>query len=1130
MSKTIPPACPIPDTGPKYWRSLDEVSDTPAFRAWVEREFPAGASEMLDPVNRRSFMKLMSASFMLAGVGLTGCRRPVEKIEPFSKMPEDYVHGVARFYATARPVRGSAVPLLAKSHEGRPVKVEGNAEHPLFDPSATGLDRRQAGTDLFTQASILNLYDPDRAQRFANQGKNTTREKALDQLDAIARTAQGNQGKGLAFLLERSSSPSRARLEAGLRQRLPQARWFVHEPVDFDIHRQAASLAFGQPVKPVYQLAKAKRILSLDCDFLGIEEDSFRTIGGFAQGRRLRQSGDDMNRLYAVEALHSVTGTNADHRLRLAPSQIQPFTYLLFAEFIEQSGEGAKNSEAASFAKILRERSAVVPAEPRVWAKACVKDLIAGGAQSIVLAGYRQPLAVHLLAHAFNFYLQSAQGPVLYVEAPAPALDSVVDLAKALQAGEVETLVILGPNPAYDAPADLDWAKSQRKAKTVVRLGDYEDETSVDVDWHLPRAHYLESWGDARTGDGTVVPIQPLIEPMFGGMTDIEVLARIGQLPERKPYDIARATFRELAGGGEFEEAWKKFLHDGYLAGSAAKPVAPRAVAWGKVSTLVMGAELLPAPSASKLEVAFVPDYSAEDGRFNNNGWLQELPDPISKIVWDNVICLSRKTAEELGVVVVDENRMRLKVPVVRLSAGNRTIEGPAWIQPGLADNVAVVSLGYGRAAVGRVGRGTGYNAYPLRSSKGLHVEGGVQLTKTDKRYPLSCTQNHWYMQGRPVIREANLETYRKDPHFAKAYDMHEPPGERDAQGRPKPIYPNPLDAKKEASTHQWGMSIDLNTCVGCSACVIACQSENNIPIVGKDLVNRGREMHWIRIDRYFLHPIDDPQVVSQPMLCQHCEAAPCESVCPVNATVHDQEGLNVMAYNRCVGTRYCSNNCPYKVRRFNFLDYNRRSLEQLKGPFFSSPLVSTTDGEWTLKRWFKDRDRGIRPQDEWDLLKLAKNPEVTVRMRGVMEKCSFCVQRIEGAKIAQKVKAGASNDVMVRDGVIQTACQQVCPAGAIEFGNLKDPASRVVQAKASDRTYEVLEFLATKPRVTYQARVRNPNPEMPGYQAQPASAREYIEAGNRLEGHAAHGSEGAAAHGSSGHEAAKPAQHEGAH
>jgi molybdopterin-containing oxidoreductase family iron-sulfur binding subunit len=433
-----------------------------------------------------------------------------------------------------------------------------------------------------------------------------------------------------------------------------------------------------------------------------------------------------------------------------------------------------------------------------------------------------------------------------------------------------------------------------------------------------------------------------------------------------------------------------------------------------------------------------------------------------------------------------------------------------------LADNVVAVTLGYGRPAPGRVGKATGYNAYPLRTAAALHFAGGAQLALTGQRYPLSCTQNHWFMQGRPVIREGTVESYRQDPHFAKRFDMHEPPGVLDAQGRPKPIYPNPLDKLKETAHHQWGMSIDLNACVGCSACVVACQSENNIPIVGKDQVNRGREMHWIRLDRYFVGPLENPQVVNQPMLCQHCEAAPCESVCPVNATVHDHEGLNVMAYNRCVGTRYCSNNCPYKVRRYNFLDFNRRSLAQLKGPFYASPLVSTTDGEWTLKRWFNDRDRGIRPQDEWDLLKLARNPDVTVRMRGVMEKCSFCLQRIEGAKIAQKVKAGASGDVVVRDGAVQTACQQACPANAIEFGNQDDAASRVAKAKALDRTYEVLEFLATKPRVTYLARLRNPNPDMPEpYRYErPASAEEYIKHGGSLEthheapeaGHAPHG------------------------
>ncbi|MBK9139154.1 MAG: TAT-variant-translocated molybdopterin oxidoreductase [Verrucomicrobia bacterium] len=1103
MSKTIPPACPEPESGPTYWRSLEQLAGTPEFREWAEREFPEGASELRDDWHRRDFMKLMSASFLLAGLGLTGCRRPVETIHPFAKQPEGYIHGVSKYFATAMPARSSAIPLLVKSHEGRPIKIEGNPEHPLNAALTDEAGHKHGGTNLFAQASILNLYDPDRARRFLFKGQNSSRARACDALAELAKKFTDAQGKGMCVLMERSSSPSRARLQQALTAKFPQARWFIYEPMDGALAGQAAAQAFGQAVRPLYRLDKARRILALDADFMAADDDSYLLIRGFAKGRRLRSADDDMNRLYVVESLMTVTGANADHRLRLPSSQVAPLAMFLTAQMIEAGGQKDTTPGAAEFVSALLEKSKGLPEVARTWAAACAEDLMANAGSVVVLAGERQPLEVHLLAHAMNFYLGRQAGAVSYVADVTPPAGTIVELATALNAGEVETLVMLGGNPAYNAPADLDWPAAQRKAGTVIRLGYFEDETAPQCDWHLPLAHYLESWGDLRTADGTLVPVQPLIEPLFGGLTELEVLARLGGLPVTRPYDIARETFKLAVGDAEFEEKWKRYLHDGFLAGTAA-PAVQVEIDWPAITPAVLGLAVPEVPTAQRLEVAFARAYSVDDGRYANNGWLQELPDPVSKITWDNVIALSQKTAQELGVVVVDRNRMDLSVPVLRIAVGNRTIEGPAWIQPGMADGVVGVTLGYGRPRAGRIGRGVGYDAYPIRTSTGMGFASGARLEITNRKFPLSCTQNHWTMQGRPVIREANLEEFRKDPGFANAMNLHEPPGPRGPDGQPKPAYPNPLDTAKLEATHWWGMSVDLNGCVGCSACVIACQSENNIPIVGKEQVNRGREMHWMRIDRYFAGSVAEPQVVNQPMLCQHCEAAPCESVCPVNATVHDNEGLNVMAYNRCVGTRYCSNNCPYKVRRFNFFDYNRRPITEL----YKSPLVSFTDGEWELKRWFKDRDRGSRPQDEWDLVKLAKNPDVTVRMRGVMEKCTFCLQRIEGAKIAQKIKAGASADVAVPDGTFKTACQQACPADAIVFGNLRDETSRVSKATASQRTYKVLEFLQTKPRVTYQARVRNPNPKMPDYHAQPLTTREYLDAGGTLghhgDGHAA--------------------------
>ncbi|MEY4386657.1 MAG: hypothetical protein RLY20_1940 [Verrucomicrobiota bacterium] len=1087
MSKTIPPTCPEPATGRTYWRSLDQVSDTPEFREWLHREFPAGASELTDPVTRRHFVKIMSASFALAGVGLglTGCRKPEEKVEPFGKQPEGYVHGVASYYATAMPTRRGAIPLVAKSHDGRPVKVEGNALH----PDSNG------GTDRFAQASLLNLYDPDRATKFVKGSSVTTAQAAQDFLAELSVKFTKNKGASLAFLVEPSNSPSRDRLAALVKGVMPSMGWFTHDPVDSGVHAAAASEFFGQAVTPTFRFDKADVIVSLDCDFLGSEEEVHNNIRRFSSGRRIEKPEDKLNRLYVAEGLMTLTGANADHRKRMPSSAVIKGASVIAATV------GAGVGSAADLS-----------GEDAKWFVECAKDLLANKGASLVVAGAGQPLAVHALAYAINAALGNI-GKTIEFSAGASTGGTIQQLAKALDAGAVDTLVILGGNPGNTAPAELNWAAAQRKAKTVVRLSYFEqDETSAACDWQIPAAHYLESWGDARTTDGTLVPIQPLIAPLFGGMTEIEILARIAGSSVVGAYEIVRETFAGFV-SGDVEGAWRKFLHDGFLAKSAAKTVSV------SLKSSAVSAALSSAKATNGLEVVIRPDYSVDDGRFNNNGWMQELPDPITKFTWDNAVLVSRKTATDLGVANND---------VVKITVNGRSVEGPIWVQPGQADGVLGVTLGYGRTKTGRVGTGTGFNAYTIRTSDSLHIATGAKVEKTGKTYPLSCTQEHWSMEGRAIIREANLEQFKEHPDFAKSMNLHEPPKPAGEQGVwPKPLYPNPLDAVKPSAHHQWGMSVDLNACVGCSACVIACQSENNIPIVGKDQVRRGREMQWLRLDRYYttdkerfkpragawyMPPrdeeqqyqswIDEVQVVTQPMMCQHCESAPCESVCPVNATAHDNEGLNVMAYNRCVGTRYCSNNCPYKVRRFNFFDYNKRPIDQLyKGPF------------------------GKRKEDEWDLLKMAKNPEVTVRMRGVMEKCTFCLQRIESAKISAKVKAGAGTFDKIPTDSFTTACAQACPAGAIVFGNVADPNSKVSKLKAQSRDYSVLEFLLTKPRLTYLARVRNPNKAMPDYYEAPLSLQEYeSKMGNPFESHGG-GHE-------AGHEAA-PAGHaaeKGAH
>jgi len=1091
--KTIPPPCPEPETGPKYWRSLAQLHDSPEVRQWVEQEFPAGASLAPEGETRRDWMKLMSASFLLAGLGFsTGCRRPEEHFLPFGKQPEGYVHGGWQYYATAFPAHGTAVPVLAKSTDGRPIKLEPNDKHPAA-----------AGTDAFVQAAILDLYDPDRAHRHTLNGNDAKPEAVRDALAALARKFAANTGEGLYILAERSSSPTRARLQAEIADKLSRARWVNYEPVDFQTARTTASAAFAADVQPFYKLDGARRILSLDADFIGTEQESAALSRAFAKGRK---PGDDMNRLYVVESLMTLTGGQADHRLRVKPSDVLKVAAQVGTFLVTDGALG-------DALKKLAEGS---PA-PAKWAEECARDLAAHKGSAVVLAGQHQPAAVHLLAHALNSALE-AVGKTVELHKPATPADtaSITDLADALKSGLVDTLVILGGNPAYNAPADTVFPKLIQAAKTVVRLGASEDETSAlrakEATWHLAAAHFLESWGDARTGEGTLTPIQPLIEPLFGGLTEIEVLARLLGAEKPAAYDQVRASFQSVAGADE--EAWKKFLFQGFLDDSAAKP------ANVKLDAARVAAELgkVSAAKTEGLEVLLTRDAKVDDGRFNNNGWLQELPHPVTKVTWENVVTMSPKTAREQGLELQKEGILFKTVKpgerpedakategqyhqtVVKITVNGVTVEGPVWIQPGMADGVIGLSLGYGRKVTGRVGAGCGYDAYPLFRSDTRHLLTGAKAANAFRKHYLGVTQEHGLMEGRPVIREANLDAFKAKPEFAKNMDLdahlpHFVP--KNPDGSLKNIYVHPYKANPETKSevHQWGMVIDLAGCTGCSACVIACQAENNIPIVGKAQVMRGREMQWMRIDRYYSHDpalnhtsetaAEDPQMAIQPMFCQHCESAPCESVCPVNATVHDEEGLNVMAYNRCIGTRYCANNCPYKVRRFNFFDYNKREIAYGKGkgnflfnvedPLYHGPLGKN-----------KNTDA------DWEIIKLVKNPDVTVRMRGVMEKCTFCVQRIEQAKIARKNLAKGSGDVRVPDGTFQTACQQACPAEAITFGNLLDPESAVSKLKKDPRDYTVLGFLDNKPRVTYLARVRNPNPAMPDAKAEPDSLRDY--------------------------------------
>ncbi len=1149
-------------SGPRYWRSLEHKADSPELRAFVEKEFPSGVDLIDDPVSRRNFMKIMSASFALAGLGVSGCRRPEHRILPFSKMPENYVHGSPQFFATAMPSRGSAIPLVAKSYDGRPVKVEGNAEF----PGSNG------GTDQYAQASILSLYDPDRGLNFklAEEGelKVIAKAKVLEQLDDLANSKTH-------VLMEQSSSPSRARLVDGLKAK--GVNFYEYEPIDFSVHEEAAGIAFGPGVRPRYKLDEAKAILSLDCDFLGTEESAFQHIRDFADGRRVKDDhkenpAESMNRLYSVEGLLTLTGTNADHRLRIPTGSVIRVAALALAEALKGIGlDGAEDgiSKLTEFAADLNKdfsKSHAVEGKAKVetvkWVRQCVADLIRlkkRGDKTLVVAGYRQPREVHLAAMAMNALLGNVGSTLLLQKANPSGNGTIADLK--LRFSDEDNLVVLGGDPAYNAPTDIEWAKLAGRAGRVIRQGYYIDQTAAAAHAYIPAAHYLESWGDARTSDGTLVPVQPLIAPLFGGMTELEVLARIGGT-ESDPYKVVRKTFDGIAGSGDTR--WEKFLHDGFLAGSASS-VESREYDWDAASAAWdAGAKPVKLPGKDDYEVTFYRDHSMDDGRWCNNGWLLETPNPVTRIAWDNVLVVSYQTARELlgeeaakealdfeeldrksgglpGRFGFHSDAGRFYQKVYKLKVGDKTVKGPIWLLPGMADNVVGVALGYGRG-LGRVGGVAGFDAYPARTTSKAHFAGGATLeeVKPSTTYEVACTQEQGIMDGRPVIREGNANDFGDHKDFVDHFDLdsthhttHIPKekgaryeweeGRTDLASSPydhnfggKSNGPGLMDPERQ----QWGMVIDLGTCVGCDACVVACQSENNIPIVGKHQVAIGREMSWIRIDRYFSGDEHNPQVSYQGVACQHCEDAPCESVCPVNATVHDEEGLNLMAYNRCVGTRYCSNNCPYKVRRFNYYDYNRRPFgvedgEPKPGTFFNddndlnnSPLHpgnKSSNGEWELVRWYKDPSRGSVPglddgkkengefDPEWDLIKLSKNPDVTVRMRGVMEKCTYCVQRIQQGKIEQKVAARDTDNVKVPDGKIKTACEQVCPADAIAFGDISDKESEVYRLKRQNRNYSVLGFLDTRPRTTYLAKLRNPNVNMPDYYDIPNTTSEYI-------------------------------------
>jgi molybdopterin-containing oxidoreductase family iron-sulfur binding subunit len=1069
-----------PLTGKKYWRSLGQLADTPEFRGWLEREFPQGAAEMQGgEVSRRNFLKLMGASTALAGLGLAACRRPEMHLVPFTKGVEWSIPGKALFFATARPTRRGYQPLVATTHDGRPTKIEGNPLHAV--PKGT--------TDLFAQSSILDLYDPDRSKKITNAGKvvdEAAFEKALDEILKDAK-----DGAELAFLLEDDNSPTRERLRGLIEKKYPKATWAVYEPLG----AEPADVAYGKGVEVLPQFENADVILSLDCDFLGAEAE-VGTTRAFSARRKVTGPDSKMNRLYVVENRYTITGGISDHRLRVAASQIGAFALALAAQIAETTKDTALAGAVKGIdASGVKGRGSVPQFEPD-WIKYCAEDLVASKGASLVLVGERQPAAVQVLVAAINSALGNVGKTLLGRKVTEKAASTIAELVGAMKNGQVKTLFIVGGNPVYNAPVDLDWAKLQQAVPTVVRLGFEEDETSKFAAWNVPLAHYLEFWGDGRASDGSYLSVQPMILPLFGAWSELDLLAKIAGLAKPTGPELVQDTFKEIAKPADFFTAWAKFLHDGFLENSAVKP---GALTFAGAAALAFVKERFSVPPSGRgsegggddtYELVFTACPKLDDGRYNNNGWLQEIPDPITKLTWDNAAQISPATARKLGIKIENkdgEHYEIIEIQLEKLTPADKPFRIPVIVAPGHAEGSITIPLGYGREVVGRVGSGTGFNVYPLRTSSAPYFAVGAKLRLTSDVWKLALTQEHHALESRggDLTREATISEYKSKPDFAKTMgmDAHIPPN---VSLYSHPTLNNPDLSKNPSKDFEgqrvnpgwdstgWGMTVDLNSCTGCSACMVACQAENNIPIVGKHQVMNGREMHWIRTDRYFatLDENDpDPEMVSQPVMCQHCENAPCETVCPVNATVHNEEGLNVMVYNRCIGTRYCANNCPFKVRRFNFFDYNQRDVMAGKADKNDHFGVFSGVYEWNL----------ISKKGTEDTIKMQKNPNVTVRMRGVMEKCTFCVQRIQEAKIAAKVAARDSAEYRIPADSFTSACAQVCPTDSIVFGDIYNPESAVAKLRAGERGYRLLEYLNINTRVTYLARIRNPNPKMPG-------------------------------------------------
>jgi MoCo/4Fe-4S cofactor protein with predicted Tat translocation signal len=986
---------------PNYWKSLNQIAQNDTYKNFADREFQDGASELTDGLSRKSFLQIMGASIALAG--LASCRRPIEKILPYHQQPEQSVIGNPLYYATAMPFGGYLTGIIAESKEGRPTKLEGNPDQ----------DASNGKSNIFQQSAILGLYDPDRARKVRLNGEDSTWEAFL----AFCSTQNSNKTRSVAVLSEGNSSQTMARLrrESGL----SNVKWVTYEPFGDENQLAGNALAFGRRLRTDAHFDKAKVIVSIDSDFLNLSTSNVENVRRFTDRRRnVESNAGDISRLYSIESTFSVTGSNSDHRLRLKPSDIQAFAYALAAQVGAVSGY----TNHLSSNEFLTSLAA---------------DLLAHAGNSLVVAGDGMPAQVHAAVAAINSSLSNTGATVTYKEATHTGEgDQALALAQLvadLNGGSVDTLVLLGTNPVFNAPADLDMASAIKKATTVIQVSDYVDETTRNgVTWHVPRTHFLEAWGDGASPSGQASIIQPLIQPLFGAKSEIEVMNAIFNGTDASAHDLVRGTWLGTLG----ENGWITALNDGVIPNTAKADISVSLIS-GLIDALAPAMQAV-ASANTDIEVSFKPDNHVFDGRFANNGWLQEFPDPITKITWDNVALVSAQTATTLGIKDIyngknNENHTTL----ISVGVNGASVTIPAWILPGHADNTITVLCGYG-SNLGKVSTGVGTNVYPIRSTSAMYAA-KASVTANQGEYMIACTQDHHSMEGRPLFRQATVAEFESNPDFAQ--QMVAVPGKKENDPFAITLFNAQTYPEYEP---QWGMTIDLNSCIGCGVCTIACQAENNIPVIGKKEVSRSREMQWIRVDRYFVgDDVNNPQIVHQPIPCMHCELAPCEQVCPVAATTHSDDGLNQMTYNRCIGTRYCANNCPYKVRRFNFFNYSRVYLEE-------------------------------NNVDDPEILHMAMNPDVTIRFRGVMEKCTYCVQRINRKKIETKIETG--NSVKPADGSVVTACQQACPANAISFGDLTDANSKVSMAKSSSRNYVLLEELNIRPRTSYLARITNPN------------------------------------------------------